>query len=481
MRSWKLAGRTATILVLVFSASSCARNPATGALEVALIGEQQEVRMGQEADQQIVASLGLYDDPAVAEYVQALGAALAAASERPHLPWTFRVLDDPTVNAFALPGGFVYITRGILTHLRSEAELAGVLGHEIGHITARHTVAQISRAQIAQLGLGVGMILIPELRPFGDVAGVGLQLLFLSYGRQDEREADLLGVRYMQATNHDPRHLAHVMQMLDRASQISGGSGRVPEWLSTHPNPGNRAQAIEQHIQEAEIDLTNVLVRRDEYLRRIEGTVFGTNPREGFFRENVFHHPELAFRFTFPQGWVTANTRQAVQGVAPTEDAALVINLEPGTPTEALGRFGGQSGVRLLRTSQQTVGGAPATVAEFAAAGDQGTFLGLVAFLSHGGRTFRILGYAPETRWPRHDGAIRQAVATFFRESDPQVLGIRPDRISLVSLDRSLSLEAFLRHYPSRAAPEIVALINGWDSGVVFPAGALVKRVVNGP
>lgn len=475
----KRAGGPVALLWIPLLAA-CAVNPATGERELALIGEQQEIQMGQEADGQIVAMLGTYDDPALAAYVQSLGEQLAAASERPHLPWTFRVLDDPTVNAFALPGGFVYVTRGILTHLRSEAELVGVLGHEIGHITARHTVSQISRAQLTQLGIGIGMILVPELRPFGDIASLGMQLLFLRYGREDEGEADMLGVRYMDRLRFDPRELAEVMRMLERASAIGDGSGRVPEWLSTHPDPGNRAQRIQQLVQEGGLDLTAVRVGREEYMRRLDGVIFGHNPREGFFRENVFHHPDLAFRFTFPRGWATANTKQAVQAVAPDQDAALIISLEAGTPSEALGRFGQQQGVRVLRSGPQTVGGLSGVLAEFAAASDQGTFLGLALFLSHEGRTYRILGYTPEVRWTRHEAAIRQSLASFARETDAQVLGAQPNRLSVVRIDQSLSLQAFLQRYPSETTPEIVALINGVETGGVLPAGTLAKRVVGG-
>src|SRR5688572_134842 len=327
-------------------AAACSVNPATGAREISLIGEGQEIQMGQEADAQIVATLGIYDDAELGRYVQTLGQQLAAQSERPNLPWTFRVVDDPTVNAFALPGGFIYVTRGILTHLRSEAELVGVLGHEIGHVTARHSVSQMSRAQLAQLGLGLGMIFVPELRPFGDVASAGMQLLFLKYGRDDENEAAMLGVRYMARTRHDARELAGVMQLLERSSELAGGSGRVPEWLSSHPNPGNRAQHIQQLIQEEPV-VSGAQVRRNEYLRMVDGTIFGENPREGFFRENVFHHPDLAFRFTFPRGWTTAITKQAVQAISPDQDAALEITLAEGAPNQALNQFASQQGVQM--------------------------------------------------------------------------------------------------------------------------------------
>src|SRR5688500_6955190 len=189
----RMRGTAGAVLLLAGLSGGCATNPATGEREISLIGEGQEVQMGQESDPQIVASMGLYQDEAVQQYVNQLGQRLAAASERPDLPWTFRVIDDPTVNAFAVPGGFIYITRGLMAHMTSEAQLVGVLGHEIGHVTARHSVSQMSRQQLAQLGLGIGMILSPQLAQLGDLAGAGLQVLFLKYSRDNENEADELG------------------------------------------------------------------------------------------------------------------------------------------------------------------------------------------------------------------------------------------------------------------------------------------------
>jgi predicted Zn-dependent protease len=307
-----------------------------------------------------------------------------------------------------------------------------------------------------------------------------MQLLFLKYGRDDENEADMLGVRYMDRLRYDPRELSGVMRMLELSSEISGGSGRVPEWLSSHPDPGNRAERILQLVQESGTNLTGAQVLRAEYLRQIDGTVFGNNPREGFFRENVFHHPDLAFRFTFPAGWRTANTKQAVQAMAPEQDAALEVTLAEGSPSQALAQFGGQQGVRLLRTGQESFDGVTATGADFAASSDQGVFLGQVLFFTHGNRTYRALGYAPEARWSRHQTTVEQALRSFRRETDPQVLGVRPDRLTILQLDQSSSLDAFVRRYPSAASTELVGLINGWEGGATLPAGTLVKRVASG-
>src|SRR5690606_31426303 len=201
-------------------AAGCATNPVTGRTELALISESQEIAMGQEAAAQVEASIGVVDDADLNAYVQRVGESLARISERPNLPWRFRVVDDPTPNAFALPGGFIYITRCMLSLIENEAELAGLLGHEIGHVTARHSVQMISRQQLAQIGLIAGMVLVPEIARFGDLAGSGLQLLFLSYSRDAERQADDLGFRYSLERNYDVREMPDIFASLGRASEL---------------------------------------------------------------------------------------------------------------------------------------------------------------------------------------------------------------------------------------------------------------------
>src|SRR5881409_1646776 len=238
------------ILIMLAAAGGCAVNPATGSRQLMLISESQEIAMGRDYDKEVVTSIGLYPDSGLQRYIQQFGARLAATSERPNLPWTFRVVDDPVVNAFALPGGFIYATRGIFAHLNSEAELAGVVGHEIGHVTARHSVSQLSKQQLAQLGLAVGTIASPELGRYAGLAGQALGVLFLKYSREDESQADELGLRYMRRATYDPREMPHVFETLTRVSQAQGG-GRVPEWLATHPNPENRRGRIEQEIAAA--------------------------------------------------------------------------------------------------------------------------------------------------------------------------------------------------------------------------------------
>jgi predicted Zn-dependent protease len=456
---------------------ACAVNPATGRRQLSFIGEGQEIQMGQEADADIVANFGLHPDEELQRYVQELGEQLAALSERPDLPWTFRVLDDPTVNAFALPGGFIYVTRGILTHMSSEAELAGVLGHEIGHVTARHSVNQMSRAQLAQIGLVAGMLIKPELQQYAGLASQSLGLLFLKFGRDDEREADLLGFRYMTRGRYDPRALAGVFRMLDGVT--GSGSGRIPEWLSTHPAPENREAWAVQAVAEAGEDYSSHLVRSNDFVERLDGMVFGANPREGYFKESLFVHPDLAFRMDFPAGWATANQRNSVQALSPNQDALLVLTIENvADPGAGRSSFLSQEGVSPLGRSDRSVNGLPAAWAEFEAETQDGRLQGLVTFVSYGGNVYRLLGYAAASGWSRQAGAVEGSISSFARLTDRSVLAVDPRTVDVVRADRSMTLADFVSRYPSSVPDETVRLINhGFEDGRI-PARALVKRVV---
>lgn len=440
------------------------------------MSEGQEIQVGREADAEISASMGIYENPQLANFVESLGDRMALTSERPTLPWTFRVIDDPTVNAFALPGGFIYVTRGILSHFNSEAELAGVLGHEIGHVTAKHGVTQMRNAQIAQLGLGIGSILSDDFARYAGVAETGLGLLFLSHGRDAEREADDFGIRYMTGQGYDPREMAATFDMLAGADGARDGA-RIPGWLSTHPDPIERRDRILQRVAAGEISGTRV--ERDSYLARLEGMPFGENPREGFFRANAFYHPDMAFRLDFPQGWTTVNQKSAVQGISPQEDAIIVLTLaEGGTPRAARDAFVSEQGIVGGNPSEQAVNGIPASRADFQATTQDGTLQGTVLFVQHGGRVLRILGYSSLERWAAVAPAVRAAVTSFRSVTDPAILNVQPPRITLVRTNAAMTLETFQSRYPSSVSIETLATINQISPGETIPSGTLVKRVV---
>lgn len=468
--------RRALPAALLLVVATCATNPVTGRRELALISESQEIQMGQEAAKSIAASMGVLPDSALQRYVSSLGLTMAKASERPNLPWSFTVIDDPVVNAFALPGGPIFITRGILTHMNSEAQLASVLGHEIGHITARHSVQQMSQSQLAQLGLGVAMIARPELMRFGEALSQGLGLLFLKFGRDDELQSDELGFRYMVNAGYHPSGMAEMFRTLDRVGGESAGG--VPEWLSTHPNPGNRVENTLQRIANTNLP-PGLQLDRDDFLQHVDGLVFGDDPRQGYFRQSAFLHPDLRFQMDFPSGWRTQNQPAQVVGVSPQQDAVVVLALAGQiSPSQALSEFLNQQGIQARGASNASINGLPAASSAFLANTQQGQIGGWVAFVQHSGTTFHLMGYTPYQRLSAYDAVLRNAVGSFRPLTDPAALNVKPARVRLVRLAGPMTLTEFNQRYPSTIPLDQLALINGVTPDQRLAAGMMVKRVV---
>ena len=458
-------------------AVGCARNPATGKNELMLVSEGQEIAMGAAYDSQVVASIGLYPDPALQSYIADLGNKLAATSERPKLPWTFRVVDDPAVNAFAVPGGHVYVTRGILAHITNEAELATVVGHEIGHVTARHTAHEISREQLANIGLAIGSIASSQVAKYAGVASQALGVLFLKFSRDNENQADELGVRYSSRANYDSRQMVKVMQMLDKLEASSGG--RLPEWLATHPNPGNRVEHINSVISRTQEDFSRAIVNRDSYERRLDGIMFGMNPREGFFKGTEFYHPDLRFHMSFPSGWQTMNTKQAVAAQSPQQDAIIEVTLAKGSSAQqAAQSFLSTQGVQPGTLTRGNVNGLSAAAAPFAAATDNGTLQGNAVFIEYGNNVYRILAYGPQTTWGNNQAAAQRALSSFGPLNDPAILNVQPQHVNLFTLDRRTTIAELARQRPSPVSVATLALINQVDDTETLEPGRIVKWVV---
>jgi predicted Zn-dependent protease len=469
-------------LLLASLPAGCARNPVTGKSELSLVSESQEIQMGQQAAQEVAQTIGLYEDANIQAYVAGLGKQIAASSERPNLPWEFHVVDDASVNAFALPGGFIYVTRGLMTSINDEAELATVVGHEVGHVTNRHSVQQISKAQLAQLGLGIGSILSSDIARFGQLASAGLQILFLKYSRNAENQADEAGFRYALGQGYDVREMPKVFVTLDRISQASGGGGKLPEWLATHPNPENRIKHIESMLDTAHVDPSRLKVNKEDYLRRIQGMTFGDDPRKGYFEGTTFYHPDLRFQIQFPEGWKTQNLPQAILAASPNQDAVIQGSIAgKEDPQQLAQKFFTQQGIQPGRTSSSSINGNPAASGYFQAQTDQGIVEGLASFISYGGSTYMFVGYTPQGKLGNYDDTFRRTIGSFRRLDDPSKLNVRPAKLELVKLSRDMTLEQFNAQYPSSIPLEQLAIINEVeDPSSVLPAGRMVKRVVGG-
>ncbi len=422
---------------------------------------------------------GFIADATLEQYVAGIGKQMAAASERPALPWEFHVIDDPMVNAFAAPGGFIFITRGILTYLNSEAELAAVVGHEIGHVTAKHTVAMLSQQQLAQVGLMAGAIAAPKVAGgvAGQLAGTAASLYFLKFSRNDESQADQLGHRYSLKQLYDVREMPNTFRTLERLSAVSGGNG-MPNFLSTHPDPGSRVQKT-QAWADTVSNPSRLHSDRDRFLTRIDGLLFGEDPEQGYFENGRFLHPGLKFQFMVPQGWQTSNTLAQVAMAEPNGTAQVSLSgAQQSTVDAAAQAFLAQQGLTSPGAQRTTVNGVPAVTADFTAATQDGQQLrGSVLFLQHNGQVFQFLGLALASSWGQQGGAITQVLRSFGPTSASQQFQQRK-YLRIVTLPRATPVATLAQQSNGAVSAQTLAIINGVPDGASLPAGKRVKTVV---
>lgn len=472
-RAGTLAGVAAALAAVALA--GCASNPATGKSQLNFYSEAQEIEMGRQADAEIVQQLGLVDDPELQAYVSRLGGELAARSERPGLPWSFKVIDDPVVNAFALPGGYIYVTRGILAHMGSEAELASVLGHEIGHVTAQHSLNQISKQQVAMGGLLVGAILSPEVAQGAQAVQAGLGLLFLKYGRDDERQADDLGLRYLTKGGWEAREMPKMFTLLEGTSQLAG-AGRLPNWLATHPDPAARRVRAEQLI--AERQYPSGEVGAASLLDRLDGVIFGHDPREGYFVGSTFYHPGLAFQLEMPAGWRAVNEKQRLIAVHPDKVAQIELrHAAAATPEAAAEAFLAQQGVTRISSRKARIHGLSAVRADFSLA-SQRAISGRATFVALGERVFQLVGLVYSDRAVVAAQAFESTLGSFRTLKDRQRLAVAPQKVRVVELAAPMSWNEFARRHPSDADPRQLALMNHVsDPEAPLPAGTRLKWI----
>jgi predicted Zn-dependent protease len=486
IQSWRHRATAAlAFTTLVALSAGCATNPATGRREFSLVSAEQEIQIGREGYPATIAEYGQYDDARLAAYVDSIGQRLAKASELPDLDWHFTVLDDPVVNAFAMPGGYIYVTRGILAHLNSEAQLAGVLGHEIGHVTARHSAKQITQQQIAGLGLGLASAFSSTFRQYGGAAQQALGLLMLKYSRDDETQADALGIRYATAAGWDPREVPSTYAMLKRIGE-RGGSG-LPFYLSTHPDPGDREQRTTQLAAEAVAGRGKLAVHAHEYLAHLPGVVFGDDPRTGYFESARFFQPTMGFEVQFPQGWATQNGRAAVMAQQPQKQAAVQLSLatdagalgpaEYVTALEREGRVASASG------GEERIGGWPAWVGRVALPAQPGAVPAVidVAWIRQApDRLFQFLGQSANAGGA-DDAAIFSTARSFRALQDPARARPVPDRVRVKPAPASGTLGALLSRLGPSALPlPDLSILNGVDTTSTIASGTWLKIVEPG-
>ena len=432
------------IVAVVLAAIACAVNPVSGKKELMLFSEKQEIAMGQETDQALRQQFGIYEDRALNEYVNRIGQSMVPNSHRPNLKHHFAVLDTPVVNAFAAPGGYIYVTRGILALMNSEAELAAVLGHEMGHVAARHSMAQMSTQIVVQLGLVVGSIVSKDIRKFAGLASIGMQLLFLKFSRSDEYQADALGIRYARQAKYSPGEMLRFFSALEDMS-AEASSHRIPTFLSTHPMTKDRITKVREQVSSQDVRLA---IKREDYLQRIDGMVFGDNPRQGFVENGVFYHPEMTFSFVLPADWVVENTPRQV--AAGEKEGRAVLYLRAETSNQELEPFLlakakelGQA--ELLKSSNAAVNRLPARHAFFRVAQEQGEPLAVrLSCIRKESLIYTFIALSTFSAANTFQPELERAILSFQKLNDNRYLNRGPERLTLARPDGRQTLEKMM-------------------------------------
>jgi predicted Zn-dependent protease len=475
-----------TVLTFIIA---CARNPVTGKREIMLVSEAQEQQMGIQSDPSIIASFGLYDDEEMQAFINEKGKEMGAISHRPDLEYNFRVLDSPVVNAFAVPGGFVYFTRGILAHFSNEAEFAGVLGHEIGHITARHSASQMSKQQLYGGLFTIGLIVSEEFRQFGDAASQGLGALFLKFGRDDESQSDELGVDYSTQIGYDAHEMANFFAVLKNLQAAAGVN--IPEWQSTHPDPANRFENVHALADkyQAGIDRSSLKVNRDEYLALIDGMVYGEDPRQGFVENNNFYHPDLKFQFPVPANWQLQNTPQAVQMAESNGEAIMIMRLSSAETLQAAASAAVEEfQFTVVENANVNVNGnnAIAMISDIVQQAQGQTTQTQAApslrvlsyFIQYNGLIYQLHGVAEVANFNKHYNTFANTMTNFRSLHDANKINRVPERIKITTVNSPMTMsQALQRANTPSDEYEALSILNHIALDAQLPAGTKIKTL----
>ncbi|MCB0656664.1 MAG: M48 family metalloprotease [Saprospiraceae bacterium] len=472
-----------TGLVCLLGIVNCSVNPVTGKKNLLVMSEQQEIALGADADPQIVATYGLYEDQKLQDFIDKKGNEMVAVSHRPDLKFQFRIMDSPVINAFAIPGGYVYFTRGILAHFNNEAEFAGVLGHEIGHVTARHSAIQQRNATVAQVLLIAGIVLSPTIREFANEAQELTSLLFLKFSRDNESQADELGVQYSTKIDYDSHNMANFFKTLNRVQQQSGASD-IPTFLSTHPDPLDRYAKVEEETNkwQKKVNTPPYEVNRDNYLRMIDGIIYGEDPRQGYVDNNVFYHPELLFQFPTPANWSVSNMPSQVQMVPQDGKALLLFTLSgESTLQQAASKDAEQYQLTPVTSKSTSVNGLSAleVSSEQVNAQDPTQNLSVLSYyISYDNKIYVFHGVALKTDFDPYQTIFLNSMRQFRRLTDRRKIDVKPEHLAVRTVSRTNSLRNILTQYGIESKRlEEIAILNSMELDEEVPAGTLIKTV----
>lgn len=441
-----------------------------------LLTSADDVRVGADAARQVAAEVGVLDDPSLAAYVEGIGRKLLRGLSRRDFAYHFAIVDEMEPNAFALPGGYIYVSRGLLALVNNEDELACVLGHEIIHVAYRHAAQQqeIARQQ-SPLSLPVSRA-----------------STMAAYSRDMEREADAIGQRICAAAGYDPTAMSTFMRSLDRRERLLIGAPRAPTWLDTHP--GTRERAAENSVRASEMRWTRDPALGDvrkRYLDRIDGLAIGDRPETGVFLGQLFVHPGLDFEMSFPEGWILQNTNRAVGAMAPRREAAVFLSgdLPPGELVSVANDFakkvGQEYGAHVTDMANVRLGTVDAV--RYAFEGGKGPYsiAAQVTFFPFAQGTWRMVAMAPLVAKERYFSKILVSTRSFGPLTPENRARIQTRRLRVALARPGEEVAAFGKRTQCVLDPAATASLNGLFGNEVFSGDELLKIVrvegVSGP
>lgn len=463
---------------------ACAAGP--GARGARRVSEADEISQGRELAAQVEQSIGYADQAELNAYVARIGERLLKHSSRSHLKHEFRVIDMAEPNAFALPGGYIYVSRGLLALMNSEDELATVIGHEIGHVAARHSVQRQMASRpwiplqiLAGLGGAAASVVSPSLGSV--VAGTGqlpAALAMASYSRKQEEEADRLGQQYAAAEGWDPAALASCMDTLTREQALEGG--RDPNrrsFFDSHPSSPDRARdgrAYAATLTVASAD--RIAVDRSAFVQRLDGMALGDSVRTGVFVGERFIHPDLGFALSFPTGWEYADAPTAVLARPADRSALLALQLvaEGEEPSAVADRF--HEEIPLLeRSDLKQINGLDAVTAMTRLV-DDGQEIDLsLAWIAKDGRVYQLLGAAPSSSWDAHRPRFEASAQSFHELSETELREVSQDRLRLVTARPGETLEQVAARSQSEWSADKIAVANAMSADAELSGSEPIK------
>jgi predicted Zn-dependent protease len=475
---------------LMTLAAGCAINPVSGRPQFVLVSEQREKEMGAQEAKHIEQEMGFVDNAALAAYVDAIGQRLVAYSPRQDVQYRFHVVDMPEPNAFALPGGYVYVTRGLLVLVNSEDELAGVIGHEIGHVAARHTVQQITReapfAVVTSLSAAVTSLASPLLgQVVGGVTGLASGFVLAPFSRDQEREADRVGQQLAAAAGWDPGAMAKFLETLQREEELEGNAPGRSSFLATHPTTPERVAntaAYAKQLKRAPSD--PICATRASLLGRLDGLVVGQGASQGVFAGQNFMQPDLDFFVSFPPEWSAQKGRSQVGALSPDKHALILLEIvadgdDPLAGARALERA---SGSRVVQNAKPaTVGSLKAARVRARTRTDSGEVALEFAWIAYGGHVYQILGVTSIQRGEAFQPVFEGVVQSFRPLQATERAGIREERLRIIEAHRDEALPALISRSKGRWSAGMTAVVNELSAAEPLAAGLPVKVAVAEP